>query len=329
MNRAASLSWIGLGVLLSGCQPVGAPNASGPVQLIVASDAAVETPAEPAPVQLQTAVPAVLPAPIPQVEEARIAEDGQMILVQRGVEAPAVVVEAPIPQPVAIPESSPIPLESTETKAPISVWSGHLVPEPENPVLETHAEVDSQEGLADSTGIEITESDVAVAAGRISSLLSPSSGYRISERSQIENGEVVRVVQPLRPYEEEDTASGYSVLGRNFLVDQEEQEKADPVVIPTLSKLDRWQISRVWKIKPGDTLVDILQLWSDQSGWQFVVETDQDWTFRAGAEFTGNYLEVTSELLRIMQKAKPSPPKGFARLRNLVMILDDDLGRSE
>ena len=350
-------------ILVAACQPV----AKAPVHLIVAQ----EGPKIPVVQAVPAPVPQ---AQVVEVVEAQVTDDGQMLWVTREEtvipevvppEAGNVSVAAD-PKAIETSVSTELPEANDYTRnTAVEAWTtasqgqnavtDTSLPEvvetpPVGPQIEAETEA-SPSGVVQNTHVSATEwwgssrDPVASEEPKVEEPVEdepeepevaeePKVAFPISEKSQIANSEVVPILKTLDSTGPRATGTGFSVLGRNFLVNQErieqteqaeQEKKAENPVKPPKA----WEISHIWKVVAGETLVDTLQEWSDQVGWQFVIETDRNWTFRAGTSFEGTYLEAVSELFRVMQRSKPSPPKGFAFVKNLVMILSDDLGRTE
>ena len=85
-----------------------------------------------------------------------------------------------------------------------------------------------------------------------------------------------------------------------------------------------WQETYFWEVQEGETVIGVLSKWADLVCWKFVIRTALDWQFEASVVFKGDFLSVSSELMEIMGKVRPSAPKALVYGENLVMVLIDD-----
>ncbi|MCT4552431.1 MAG: toxin co-regulated pilus biosynthesis Q family protein [Alphaproteobacteria bacterium] len=83
-----------------------------------------------------------------------------------------------------------------------------------------------------------------------------------------------------------------------------------------------------WVAKEGLTLREVLEEWSEETGWEILWQTDREYPLRASAIFRGRYKDVTSALIKSFSKAFP-PPYAKFYLGNKVLViktLGDDNG---
>lgn len=83
-----------------------------------------------------------------------------------------------------------------------------------------------------------------------------------------------------------------------------------------------------WVAKEGLTLREVLEEWSEETGWEILWQTDREYPLRASAIFRGRFKDVTSALIKSFSKAFP-PPYAKFYLGNKVLVvktLGDDNG---
>jgi len=75
-----------------------------------------------------------------------------------------------------------------------------------------------------------------------------------------------------------------------------------------------------WIANEGDTLRALLQEWGDRAGWRVVWSSDREYTLEAGAVFRGDFIDVTSALIRAFARATPAPQATFYRGNRVLVI---------
>ena len=62
-----------------------------------------------------------------------------------------------------------------------------------------------------------------------------------------------------------------------------------------------------WLAEEGQSLKELLTMWSDEAGWRLIWKTNRNYTLNAGAMFRGNFADVASALIRAFARARPAP----------------------
>jgi hypothetical protein len=75
-----------------------------------------------------------------------------------------------------------------------------------------------------------------------------------------------------------------------------------------------------WVAQEGDTLRSLLQDWGDRAGWRVVWNTDREFVLEAGAVFRGEFMDVSSALVRAFARATPAPQGTFYKGNRVLVI---------
>ena len=75
-----------------------------------------------------------------------------------------------------------------------------------------------------------------------------------------------------------------------------------------------------WVAQEGDSLRSLLQDWGDRAGWRVVWNTDREYLLEAGAVFRGDFMDVSSALVRAFARANPAP-QGIFYKGNRVLVI--------
>lgn len=81
-----------------------------------------------------------------------------------------------------------------------------------------------------------------------------------------------------------------------------------------------------WLAEEGQSLRDLLNLWSEEAGWRLIWKTNRNYTLNAGAMFRGSFADVASALVRAFARAKPAPVATFYKGNRVLVIetLEDE-----
>jgi len=98
------------------------------------------------------------------------------------------------------------------------------------------------------------------------------------------------------------------VLGQ-YSVEEEER--------PT--ELMRDQV-RSWVVMSGQNLREVLQSWCDKEGWDLIWNTPREYPIAASAVFKGQFLDVSSALVRNFSRAMPIPYAKFYKGNRVLVV---------
>lgn len=75
-----------------------------------------------------------------------------------------------------------------------------------------------------------------------------------------------------------------------------------------------------WLAEEGQSLKELLTMWSDEAGWRLIWKTNRNYTLNAGAMFRGNFADVASALIRAFARARPAPIATFYKGNRVLVI---------
>lgn len=75
-----------------------------------------------------------------------------------------------------------------------------------------------------------------------------------------------------------------------------------------------------WLAEEGQSLKELLTMWSDEAGWRLIWKTNRNYTLNAGAMFRGNFADVASALVRAFARARPAPIATFYKGNRVLVI---------
>ena len=80
------------------------------------------------------------------------------------------------------------------------------------------------------------------------------------------------------------------------------------------------EVGGEWLASEGKSLRSLLQEWADRAGWRVVWNTDREYVLEAGAVFKGNFMDVSSALIRAFARANPAPQGTFYKGNRVLVI---------
>ncbi|MBQ8481873.1 MAG: TcpQ domain-containing protein [Alphaproteobacteria bacterium] len=75
-----------------------------------------------------------------------------------------------------------------------------------------------------------------------------------------------------------------------------------------------------WLAEEGQSLKELLTMWSDEAGWRLIWKTNRNYTLNAGAMFRGNFADVASALIRAFARARPAPVATFYKGNRVLVV---------
>jgi len=78
--------------------------------------------------------------------------------------------------------------------------------------------------------------------------------------------------------------------------------------------------NRDWLAEEGQSLKELLTMWSDEAGWRLIWKTNRNYTLNAGAMFRGNFADVASALVRAFARARPAPIATFYKGNRVLVV---------
>lgn len=78
--------------------------------------------------------------------------------------------------------------------------------------------------------------------------------------------------------------------------------------------------NRDWLAEEGQSLKELLTMWSDEAGWRLIWKTNRNYTLNAGAMFRGNFADVASALIRAFARARPAPIATFYKGNRVLVV---------
>ena len=78
--------------------------------------------------------------------------------------------------------------------------------------------------------------------------------------------------------------------------------------------------SKDWLAEEGQSLKELLTMWSDEAGWRLIWKTNRNYTLNAGAMFRGNFADVASALIRAFARARPAPIATFYKGNRVLVV---------
>ena len=75
-----------------------------------------------------------------------------------------------------------------------------------------------------------------------------------------------------------------------------------------------------WLAEEGQSLKELLTLWSDEAGWRLIWKTNRNYTLNAGAMFRGSFADVASALIRAFARARPAPIATFYKGNRVLVV---------
>lgn len=75
-----------------------------------------------------------------------------------------------------------------------------------------------------------------------------------------------------------------------------------------------------WLAEEGQSLKELLTMWSDEAGWRLIWKTNRNYTLNAGAMFRGNFADVASALIRAFARARPAPIATFYKGNRVLVV---------
>lgn len=83
---------------------------------------------------------------------------------------------------------------------------------------------------------------------------------------------------------------------------------------------DENNTNKDWLAEEGQSLKELLTMWSDEAGWRLIWKTNRNYTLNAGAMFRGNFADVASALVRAFARARPAPIATFYKGNRVLVI---------
>ena len=78
--------------------------------------------------------------------------------------------------------------------------------------------------------------------------------------------------------------------------------------------------NRDWLAEEGQSLKELLTIWSDEAGWRLIWKTNRNYTLNAGAMFRGSFADVASALIRAFARARPAPIATFYKGNRVLVV---------
>ena len=83
---------------------------------------------------------------------------------------------------------------------------------------------------------------------------------------------------------------------------------------------DSSSTNKDWLAEEGQSLKDLLTMWSDEAGWRLIWKTNRNYTLSAGAMFRGSFADVASALIRAFARARPAPIATFYKGNRVLVV---------
>ena len=83
---------------------------------------------------------------------------------------------------------------------------------------------------------------------------------------------------------------------------------------------DEGNSNKDWLAEEGQSLKELLTMWSDEAGWRLIWKTNRNYTLNAGAMFRGNFADVASALIRAFARARPAPIATFYKGNRVLVV---------
>ena len=77
---------------------------------------------------------------------------------------------------------------------------------------------------------------------------------------------------------------------------------------------------RSWVVVGGQSLREVLKVWCEKEGWDFVWATNREYPIEASAVFKGRFIDVASALVRNFSRANPTPYAKFYKGNRVLVI---------
>ena len=81
---------------------------------------------------------------------------------------------------------------------------------------------------------------------------------------------------------------------------------------------------RSWVVVGGQSLREVLKVWCEKEGWDFVWATNREYPIEASAVFKGRFIDVASALVRNFSRANPIPYAKFYKGNRVLVVLTMD-----
>ncbi len=88
-------------------------------------------------------------------------------------------------------------------------------------------------------------------------------------------------------------------------------------------------IGRDWVATEGESLRTLLEQWGNEAGWKVVWNSDREYVIEAGAVFRGQFMDVSSALIRAFARANPAPQGTFYKGNKVLVINTQEAENAE
>ena len=88
----------------------------------------------------------------------------------------------------------------------------------------------------------------------------------------------------------------------------------------TENESDDNSTNKDWLAEEGQSLKELLTIWSDEAGWRLIWKTNRNYTLNAGAMFRGSFADVASALIRAFARARPAPIATFYKGNRVLVV---------
>ncbi len=157
----------------------------------------------------------------------------------------------------------------------------------------------------------------------------PAGGYYDDERTpkdmhNVDNGDAGSNLSSSRP-----PSQGNEITEDSYYSEMSEDEVNDITFQDGDEELedgDSEDPVEDWLAEEGKDLQNLLENWSDKSGWRLVWNTNRNYKLKAGAMFRGKFTDVSAALIRAFARAKPAPIATFYKGNRVLVIetLEDE-----
>ena len=177
--------------------------------------------------------------------------------------------------------------------------SAAIPPSIDDEVLEYENSVMAPEGEAQFTPGAVPTKELSSAKKKKTKVRRIRKGAKVTRDK---NGNVVPVNPADYEYYEIETPSE-----ENNEEEEEENTEED-------------NANKDWLAEEGQSLKELLTLWSEEAGWRIIWKTNRNYTLNAGAMFRGTFADVASALVRAFARARPAPIATFYKGNRVLVI---------
>ncbi len=84
-----------------------------------------------------------------------------------------------------------------------------------------------------------------------------------------------------------------------------------------------------WTASEGTSLRSLLEEWGERAGWRVIWNSDREYIVEAGAVFRGEFMDVSSALIRAFARANPAPQGTFYKGNKVLVINTQEAENAE